>query len=286
MLLRRLALLLITLLMGLAISARGQAGPGGPGGGGAGGFGGDDPSGMNIDSDVLILMQQLLENSDPDLMESMQNIVRIEMQVISNMQNAGEDPSQFFQEMAQQAQDGNFDHDAELQQLIAAGYMTEDMVRQLQILKERLYVSTERTFENTTYARIRQLLKPSDAEWDVLRPKVKRVLDAQAEVAQGGDTLNRGNTILGFDLNSLSMMRGVQQMGGPQGSNTDLGKAWIALQEAAQDNRTGQNVLRVKLDNWRRLHEKARSELKTAQDDLTRVLTLRQETVMIIVGVL
>jgi hypothetical protein len=281
MIMRRLVIVLAVLVFGLTRGAQGQMAPGGGGSFGGGG-------GFNIDPEM---MQQLQENMDPELMQNMQGMMQIGMQVFSNMQEAGDDPMTLFQGIAQQMQDGSFDPDALQQQLVNAGYMTQDMVQQLQAIQSKMMGGVQRTLENTTYARIKQLLSPSDEEWNILRPRVKRVLDAQAEVAQGGETVNRGNSVLGLDANMGGMgqmMRGgfVSQMGGPQGSDSELGKAWKDLQSAVQNKQITEETLRARLTSWRTLHEKARDELKAAQQSLTEVLTLRQEAVMMMVGVL
>jgi hypothetical protein len=65
-----------------------------------------------------------------------------------------------------------------------------------------------------------------------------------------------------------------------------LGKAWKALQSALEDKNLAEVTLKGRLDAWRNLHEKARAELRGAQSDLMGVLTLRQEAVMLMVGVL
>jgi hypothetical protein len=224
---------------------------------------------------------------DPQLFQLGEMMDAIGDQVIANMQAAGDDGNAFMQQINQQLSDGTLDIDGTLRNLLDNGYMTPDMAQQVQGVVGQMQVGVQRVLSNSTYNRIRQLLSPSDEEWAVLLPRVQRILDAQAEVAQGGDTMNRKPSILKITPNSMSPgFYFISQMAGPQGSNSDLGKAWIALQSAVADSHSSDDALREKLWAWRELHEKARKELLAAQTDLTNILTLRQEAVMLLVGVL
>ena len=78
----------------------------------------------------------------------------------------------------------------------------------------------------------------------------------------------------------------LNQLTGPPGSDSELGKAWKTLQTVVEEKNMSDATVRAKLNEWRRLHEKARAELKDAQANLVTVLTLRQEAVMLMVGVL
>jgi hypothetical protein len=275
----RRMMVFVVVVMGMAVGVWGQGVPGGGGGGFGGGAGGGfggagGAGGFNI---------------DPDLLDSIQQMTTIGQQVMTNMQNAGEDPQQFFQDMAQQVQDGTFDQDAVQQSMVTKGYMTQEMVQQINTAQAKMQVGVQKMLVTATYDQIRQLLNPTDEEWAVLLPKVQRVLAAQAEVAQGGDTMNQGNTVLGIGGGGFGGGRGagfMSRLGGPQGSDTELGKAWKALQEAAQDKKLADTTLGATLRTWRDLHEKARAELKLAQTDLLNILTLRQESVMMMAGVL
>ena len=292
---------LMAVVMVMMALAAGRSGFGGGGGfgGGAGGFGGGSGGGGfggggglgNMDPDVA---QQLIQNinMDPDMMQQIQGMMQIGGQVMQNIQDAGDDPATVIQAVQQQMQDGTIDFDTLQKQMIDKGYMSQDMVQQMQTIMGQMQGSVQKLLVNTTYSRIKQLLNPTEEEWAILMPRVKRVLDLQAEVAQGGDTMNKENGVLGvggIGGGMGAMGRGMgfaTQVAGPQGSNTDLGKAWKRLQAAVEDRRIGDDALRLKLQEWRVLHERARAELKAAQDDVVNILTLRQESVMLLVGVL
>ena len=73
-----------------------------------------------------------------------------------------------------------------------------------------------------------------------------------------------------------------------QAHHADIVERDVSLmQENAElKKQLAESQLQIRLRDWRKLHEKARAELAKAQEDLMKVLTLRQEAVMMIVGVL
>ena len=233
-----------------------QAGGGfGGGGGGGGGFGGF--GGMTPDQQAAMM----------DQIQQMQNVVQ---QIQQNMQNAGVDPQSIFQDIAQQAQNGNLDIDALQQQFINQGYMTQQMADQLRGTINQM----QGTYRNASLNNIRLQLNASDEEWNVLLPKIQRVLAALQDVAQPAAVSGRG---------------GMGGMGGlvlAQPAVSQVARAFQELQDILKEPNAGEDSIAAKLRAWRALHEKARAELAAAQEDLVSILTLRQEAILLNLGML
>ena len=253
----------------MAGAAYGQMG----GGGGPGGFGGGGPGGFDP-----AMMQQMMDMRD---------------QVMQNMQNAGVDPMQFFQD---QMQNGNFDPQSMAQTLMDKGFMTQDQFNQMnnfmnQVQQQFQQGNMGAMMQNNALNNIKQQLNATDEEWTVLLPKIERVLTVMADVQQNaaGAAGNRG----GFGgLGGRGGAAGgganvpVGAAGAPAATETPIAKAWRELQAAVQDDQTADEEVAAKLKAWRQLHEAARQDLEGAQKDLVQFVTLRQEAVLVRIGVL
>ena len=254
-----IALASLVLLALLAAPGFAQAGGGG-GGGGGGGFGG--MGGLTPDQQQAFM----------DQMTQMQTVVQ---QIQQNIQNAGADPQAIFQDIAQQAQNGNIDLDAVQRDFIAKGYMTQQMADQLRGTMNQM----AGTYRSASLNTIRLQLAASDEEWAVLLPKIQRVLAALQDAARPATT---GRTGLGG-------MGGLGGLGGvaiAQPTPSEISKAFQDLQNVLQDPNTPEDLIAIKLRAWRALHQKARAELAAAQDDLVSILTLRQEAILMNLGML
>ncbi|HVT82729.1 MAG TPA: hypothetical protein VHM90_18975, partial [Phycisphaerae bacterium] len=120
----------------------------------------------------------------------------------------------------------------------------------------------------------------TDEEWTVIQPKLQRVIDAQTPLRNL--TANTGRTGGG---------RGGGGGGGRGGTNNltsvdPLTFAMADLTNALQDPNTPENLLAAKLSALRNAREAANVTLKNAQADLTRVLTIRQEAILVTLGYL
>jgi hypothetical protein len=102
----------------------------------------------------------------------------------------------------------------------------------------------------------------------VLQPKVQKLLTASAAVQQTGQA---------------GMM--ASMMGG-QPSNSGVTKALRDLRAAVKDPKTSSETLASRLQAWREAHDKAKADLVAAQKDLTDLLTVRQEGVLMMMGML
>ncbi len=248
----------------LATPCHAQAGGGGGGGlGGFGGFGGMTPE-----------QQQAM-------MDNIQQMQSIGQQVMQNMQNAGVDPQTFFQDIGQQMQNGNLDMDALQKQMIDKGFMTQQMSDQLTNSMTQMQTQLQVVTTNSSLNNIKQQLNASDEEWTVLLPKIQRVLGLLRDVAlpttqnntRGGGGLGGGGGIGGVAL---------AQPNAP----SEVAKAFSDLQTVLKDPNAAEDRIADKLRVWRALHDKARAELVIAQNDLISILTLRQEGILMGLGML
>ena len=69
-------------------------------------------------------------------------------------------------------------------------------------------------------------------------------------------------------------------------SNSPMEKARKDLKAAVSDPNVSTERLHIAVNNWRREHEIAKAELNAARADLVNILTLRQEGILLSIGVL
>jgi Spy/CpxP family protein refolding chaperone len=126
----------------------------------------------------------------------------------------------------------------------------------------------------TTIDSIRQQVAFADDEWTVIQPRLQRVLDAQT-------ALGIANT-RGFG--------GRGGFGGGQPANAaQTNPVQLAQQELSatlQDQGSPTDVIAAKLKALRDARSKAKADLAVAQDDLKKVLTIRQEAMLVNMGYL
>jgi hypothetical protein len=122
---------------------------------------------------------------------------------------------------------------------------------------------------------IKQSLGCTDEEFKILEPKVERILLIQFDQAAGYSQFGRRGVRggAGAPLNTLL----------PQ---SDVMKARLALQEAVDDKALPPSAVVQKLKELRAARAQIHAELVRAQDDLRDFLTVRQEAVMVTMGLL
>ena len=135
---------------------------------------------------------------------------------------------------------------------------------------------------------MKRRLGVDDEEWEVLRPRIERVMQARQDARVGG----------GFG-------GGRRGMGGPgggpggdgdgddggdrpgrRGSETALGKAAAELRQTLADDAASAEQVKGRLDAFRAARDEAEAELTQAQASLKEVLTQRQEATLVMTGVL
>jgi hypothetical protein len=108
----------------------------------------------------------------------------------------------------------------------------------------------------------------NDAEWQVLQPLVQKVFDAEAAVPRG--------------------MRGGGRRGGGGGGGRFGGTPSPELQalQSAIEAKASPDDLKAKLAKLRDTRKEKEAALAKAQDDLRKVLTVRQEASAVLMGLL
>lgn len=133
--------------------------------------------------------------------------------------------------------------------------------------------------------RYKERLGASDEEWNVIKPQISEVMRLQRQARSGGS---------GF-----MMMRGGRDrgpggdqggQGGDRGSRPSFGGQEMpeaqALNTALENQNTPAPELQAKLAAYREAVKKNEAALKEGRDKLRKVLTLRQEAMLVMAGIL
>lgn len=129
-------------------------------------------------------------------------------------------------------------------------------------------------------------LKATDEEWAVIQPLLEKVTNAQRDTMMG-----RFSGMMGGFRGSRDGAQGGSQGGSGGGAPTDRperagSKESEALRAAlASDNSTPEDI-KNKLNAVRDSRKKAAAELAQSREELRKVLTVRQEAVLVSMGVL
>jgi len=198
------------------------------------------------------------QNMTPEQQQMIQQMQDMGNQIQNNMQNRGIDPQEFFGQMQQAMSSGDADPQEVIQQmLIDQGLISQDSLNQMYGSMRTLALSS-----------IRQQLGSTDEEWALVERKLQRIVSALSDAEQ--DTFGR---LAG------RMLSGTNNASPMEKARKDL-RAVLADPNASPDR------LRIVVDTWRREHKKAKEELVAAREDLTNILTLRQEAILVSIGVL
>jgi hypothetical protein len=197
----------------------------------------------------------------PEQQEMREQMQQIREQIMQRMQERGIDPMEFAMEMRQQVMDGTFDPAAFQQSLIDKGLIDQEQVTRMQTAVQRV-----------TLGSLKQRLNTTDEQWQVIEPKLKKVVALRAAAGPLGQ--------VGPMMNMMGLF------GAGQAAITDVSKAMSELRAAMKDPQTKPEVIAAKLKAWREARDQARTELAKAQSDLIGVLTVRQEGVLMELGVI
>ena len=121
--------------------------------------------------------------------------------------------------------------------------------------------------------RMKEALKVTDEEWTVLKPLIEKVQTAQREAGAGRGFGGRGP-------------------GGPGGGDNNTpdtrpGAAEsAALRTALESDSTSADDLKAKLAAVRAVRKKGTADLAVAREELKKVVTVRQEAVLVSMGIL
>lgn len=194
--------------------------------------------------------------------EMFQQMQQMGQQIQQNIQNSGINMDEFGQQMAAQFQGGNFDPEAIQQMLIDKGIITQDMMNQMQ-----------GTVRKASLASVRRQMNCTDEEWALLEARITRIIAAQTDV-------NLNQPVTGGNRGAQSRMLS------PPSQNSEAAKALRDLKAILREQNPPDAMITPRLMAWRAAHQKARVELAAAQEDLIKILTLRQEAVLIQIGIL
>ncbi len=198
------------------------------------------------------------QEPDPDQQAMREQMQQIGQTVMQNMAQKGIDPQQFFGDVRQQFQNGTFDLAALQKKMVDQGLIDKETITKMQT-----------TAQSATLNSIRRQLNVSDEEWAALQPKIQRVV-----IANG-------------DADNSNPMRGMMAglMTG-QTTKSDLTKARQELAATLANEASTPAEIQAKLAALRDARQKAKEELAAAKKELIELLTIRQESALVILGLL
>jgi len=136
--------------------------------------------------------------------------------------------------------------------------------------------------------RMKEQLGADDAAWKVLEPRLTKVMEANRQASGGRGAM----------MGMMGGMRGQRGQGGadnggapaqrrgsgPQGEQTALDKAMMQLRTTIENSAASPEEIKTQLTAVRQAREKAKQDLAAAQADLKKILTVRQEAVLVEMG--
>ena len=179
------------------------------------------------------------------------------MQLVQRMQQKGIDPQALLGEIMEQSQAGTFDPAAFDQRLMNEGLIDEETLSR-----------TRRTTQHLAMNNIRRQLLSTDEEWNIILPKIERVVNALADSGDLASVARSARLPLG------------------QSPAPAMAHALRDLREILKQPDAEPGRIRDKLGAYRDVRSQARATLAGARDDLRQVLTLRQEAILLDMGVL
>ena len=135
--------------------------------------------------------------------------------------------------------------------------------------------------------RMREQLGATEAEWKVLGPRVMKVMELSRQAGGGG----RGGPggMMGGRGGPGGMMggRGGRPGGAPDAparEQSAVEKAQEQLRTLLDDTSATPDQMKNQLTALRTAREKAKQQLAAAQQDLRKIITVRQECVLVMMG--
>jgi hypothetical protein len=130
--------------------------------------------------------------------------------------------------------------------------------------------------EEKSLQRYEELLGASDEEWAVIEPRLAAVVAWQREAGVGGANAKvpKGNKLPKVDA------------GGGQAPLSQAGEQAMALRELAMEKDARAGEMKERLERLRAERVKAKEELHKARERLRELLSVRQEVILVLAGVL
>ncbi len=138
--------------------------------------------------------------------------------------------------------------------------------------------------------RMKEQLGADDAAWKVLEPRLTKVMELNRQTAGGrggmfGMMFGRGGRGgPGGPGGDQGGPQADRRGPGPMGEQTALDKAMAQLRTTLENQSATAEEIKTQLTNVRQTREKARQELAVAQQDLKKILTVRQEAILVSMG--
>jgi len=149
---------------------------------------------------------------------------------------------------------------------------------------------------------IKQRMKSSDEEWELIGPMIKSVLELKAKgkggMMRGGmkggkPGGGRGERPEGAEGRS----KGDKDKKRPEGGRPDFEaikkqmkenqpEQMKALRASLEDEASSAEDIKSKLDSFRTMRDEKKSQLQSAQAELKSVLTVKQEAILVLSGII
>jgi hypothetical protein len=138
--------------------------------------------------------------------------------------------------------------------------------------------------------RMKEMLGADDQAWKVMEPRLMKVMELNRQANAGGRGMmfgmmgrgGRGGP--GGPGGDQGGPQGARRGRGPQGEQTALEKAMAQLRTTLENQSATPEEIKTQLTAVRQAREKAKQELAVAQQDLKKILTLRQEAMLVEMG--
>jgi chromosome segregation ATPase len=129
--------------------------------------------------------------------------------------------------------------------------------------------------------RMKEQLGVTDQEWKVMQPKLQKVMDLTRQISGSG----RMGMFFGRQR-PRQFARERSSTDASESERTAVEKATEELQELLDSESTTPDQIKAKLTTLREAKEKAKQELAQAQQELKKILTLKQEARLVLMGLL
>ena len=197
-----------------------------------------------------------------------EDLQQMRQQALDRLQQQGIDPQQMADQVRQQIQDGSFNPQQFMQQLQQQGIIDPNMMNRFQGGMQQAVLNG-----------LRAQLAVTDEEWAVLSPLLQKLVDAKA-VADVG--MSAGGGGFGGGFGGFGGFGAVN----PNQADNPVSRALTDLQAAVASPETPTVQLNVKLQVLRDARLKARVNLQNVREELRKLLTVRQEAILLTVGYL
>ena len=141
--------------------------------------------------------------------------------------------------------------------------------------------------------RMKEQLGVDDQAWKVMEPRLMKVMELNRQASAGGRGMmfgmfggrgGRGGP--GGPGGDQGGPQADRRGRGPQGEQTALEKAMAQLRTTLENQSASPEEIKTQLTTVRQAREKAKQDLAVAQQDLKKILTLRQEAMLVEMGML